>query len=110
MTQTGCPLARCQKLTEAAGEGNVETITEILTAGEGTVVPIGSQCDPLLAAVRNGHRDSVFLLLAAGAPLCAHGLLGNTPFQAAHTTLGLPALFPAIIRKVRALTCNLKKL
>ncbi|KAK3880720.1 hypothetical protein Pcinc_014812 [Petrolisthes cinctipes] len=98
-TQADCPLTRSQQLMEAAGEGNVKAITALLTAGAGTVVPIGSQCDPLLAAVKNGHRDAAFLLLAAGAPLCAHGLLGNTPFQAAHATLGLPALFPAIIRK-----------
>lgn len=64
------------------------------------VLPLASRNDPLQEAIQGGHRDAVFLLLSAGAPLCAHGLVGDTPFEAAHSTSGLPALFPALIRRV----------
>ena len=30
------------------------------------------ECDPLKEAVQAGHKEVVFLLLCAGAPLCAH--------------------------------------
>ncbi|XP_042229577.1 uncharacterized protein LOC121871401 isoform X2 [Homarus americanus] len=91
-------LARFKDLVEASRTGNVTVMQDLMMKGV-RILPLGTRKDPLLEAIQGGHRDAVFLLLSAGAPLCAHGLLGNTPFEAAHNTIGLPALFPALIRK-----------
>lgn len=86
-------------MVHASAKGDEDAVRKLLVSGV-RVLPLGGRRDPLMEAVRGGHRNTVFLLLAAGAPLCAYGLLGNTPFEAAHRTLGLPGLFPALIRKV----------
>ena len=92
-------LEKFPEVVQASARGDEAALRKLLLGGA-RVLPLGGRRDPLLEAVRGGHRNTVFLLLAAGAPLCAHGLLGNTPFEAAHHTIGLPALFPALIRKV----------
>ncbi|XP_064085939.1 uncharacterized protein LOC135201025 isoform X4 [Macrobrachium nipponense] len=91
-------LDRFKDFLEASKMGKVNDMQELLREGV-SVLPIGSRSDPLQEAIKGGHRDAVFLLLSAGAPLCAHGLVGDTPYEAAHSTPGLPALFPALIRK-----------
>lgn len=91
-------IRRFSDFAEASKTGNVKVMQDLLMKGV-KVLPLGSHKDPLLEAIQGGHRDAVFLLLSAGAPLCAHGLVGDTPFEAAHNTNGLPALFPALIRK-----------
>nr|XP_045619293.1 uncharacterized protein LOC123771037 [Procambarus clarkii]XP_045619379.1 uncharacterized protein LOC123771037 [Procambarus clarkii]XP_045619471.1 uncharacterized protein LOC123771037 [Procambarus clarkii]XP_045619564.1 uncharacterized protein LOC123771037 [Procambarus clarkii]XP_045619630.1 uncharacterized protein LOC123771037 [Procambarus clarkii]XP_045619706.1 uncharacterized protein LOC123771037 [Procambarus clarkii]XP_045619787.1 uncharacterized protein LOC123771037 [Procambarus clarki len=91
-------IVKFKDFIEASRTGNIIIMKELLMKGV-RVLPLGSRKDPLLEAILGGHRDAVFLLLSAGAPLCAHGLVGNTPFEAAHSTVGLPALFPALIRK-----------
>ncbi|XP_068203123.1 uncharacterized protein [Palaemon carinicauda] len=91
-------LHRFKDFLEASKMGRVNDMQELLKEGV-SVLPIGSRSDPLQEAIKGGHRDAVFLLLSAGAPLCAHGLVGDTPYEAAHRTPGLPALFPALIRK-----------
>lgn len=98
-TTDTCPsLEKFPEVVQASARGDETALRKLLQDGA-KVLPLGGRRDPLLEAVRGGHRNIVFLLLSAGAPLCAHGLLGNTPFEAAHRTLGLPALFPALIRK-----------
>ncbi|KAK7007728.1 hypothetical protein SK128_016929 [Halocaridina rubra] len=77
--------------------GQVSKIQKLLNEGV-PVLPLRFQGDPIKEAILGGHRDAVFLLLSAGAPLCPLGLVGDTAFEAAHQTPGLPALFPAIIR------------
>lgn len=101
-------MTRFKDLLEASRLGNVNAMREVLLKGV-LVLPLGSRKDPLLEAIQGGHRDAVFLLLSAGAPLCAHGIVGNTPFEVAHNTIGLPALFPALIRKVRKIGLNALK-
>lgn len=91
-------LDKFPEMVHASARGDEDAVRRLLVSGV-RVLPLGGHRDPLLEAVRGGHRNTVFLLLAAGAPLCAYGLLGNTPFDAAHRTLGLPGLFPALIRK-----------
>lgn len=99
MVSSAKSILRFSDFVEASRTGNVKVMQDLLMKGV-KVLPLGSHRDPLLEAIQGGHRDAVFLLLSAGAPLCAHGLVGNTPFEAAHNTIGLPALFPALIRKV----------
>ncbi|CAL4171550.1 unnamed protein product, partial [Meganyctiphanes norvegica] len=66
------------------------------------ILPLGSQGDPLLEVVKSSSRDDLFLLLSAGSPLCAHGLTGNTPLEAAYNIVGLPAIFPVVLIKAIA--------
>ncbi|XP_063592780.1 uncharacterized protein LOC134769929 [Penaeus indicus] len=91
-------LSQFKDLAKAAKYGDVHTMQSLLMEAV-PVLPLGARADPLLEAVQGGHRDAVFLLFSAGAPLCAQGLVGNTPFEVAHSTKGLPALFPALVRK-----------
>ncbi|KAK8748650.1 hypothetical protein OTU49_015919 [Cherax quadricarinatus] len=98
MVSSAKPVVKFKDFLEASRSGNVKVMQDLLMKGV-HILPLGSRKDPLLEAIHGGHRDAVFLLLSAGAPLCAHGLVGNTPFEAAHSTIGLPALFPALIRK-----------
>ncbi|XP_069990165.1 uncharacterized protein [Penaeus vannamei] len=91
-------LCQFKDLAKAAKYGDVHTMQSLLMEVV-PVLPLGARSDPLLEAVQGGHRDAVFLLFSAGAPLCAQGLVGNTPFEVAHSTKGLPALFPALVRK-----------
>lgn len=101
-------LDKFPEMVHASARGDEDAVRRLLVSGV-RVLPLGGHRDPLLEAVRGGHRNTVFLLLAAGAPLCAYGLLGNTPFEAAHRTLGLPGLFPALIRKVSLLHGRLSR-
>nr|XP_053656966.1 uncharacterized protein LOC128705885 [Cherax quadricarinatus] len=59
---------------------------------------MAARADPLLHAIRHNQRDALFLLLSAGAPLCNQSIEDMTPLEGAHNTLGLPAVFPALIR------------
>nr|XP_053656955.1 uncharacterized protein LOC128705867 [Cherax quadricarinatus] len=62
------------------------------------LLPMAARADPLLHAIRHNQRDAAFLLLSAGAPLCNQSIEDLTPLEGAHNTLGLPAVFPALIR------------
>ncbi|XP_037803574.1 uncharacterized protein LOC119597989 [Penaeus monodon] len=62
-------------------------------------LPMAAEKDPLKEALRYRHRDAVFLLLAAGAPLCNYYVSHLTSLEVSHHMVGQPALFPAIMRK-----------
>lgn len=86
-------------LVAAARQGDTDTLRDLLMDH----VPLLPQCakiDPLVEAIRHDQRDTVFFLLCAGAPLCNRSIEDLTPLEVAHNTLGLPACFPALIRKV----------
>ncbi|CAL4177864.1 unnamed protein product, partial [Meganyctiphanes norvegica] len=51
-------------------------------------------------ALRSSHAEAVFLLLCAGVEICNCSMEDLTPLEVAHNTIGLPALFPALMRKV----------
>ncbi|CAL4186027.1 unnamed protein product [Meganyctiphanes norvegica] len=53
-------------------------------------------------AIGIGDVETVFLLLCAGVPICNCSIEDLTPLEVAHNTKGLPALFPALMRKVYA--------
>ncbi|XP_064085966.1 uncharacterized protein LOC135201049 [Macrobrachium nipponense] len=55
--------------------------------------------NPLVEAIRCNQRDTVILLIGAGAPLGNQSIGNITPLEAAHTTVDLPAVIPALIRK-----------
>lgn len=87
-----------EQLVSAAREGNIHTMAALLKEGV-PVLPMTARADPLLHAIRHSQRDAVLMLLSAGAPLCNQSIEDVTPLEAAHNTLGLPAVFPAIMRK-----------
>ncbi|XP_069937871.1 uncharacterized protein [Cherax quadricarinatus] len=88
---------RHTELVIAAGEGDAKTMQRLLKTGV-PLLPMAARADPLLHAIRHNQRDAVFLLLSVGAPLCNQSIEYVTPLEGAHNTLGLPAVFPALIR------------
>ncbi|XP_069180059.1 uncharacterized protein [Procambarus clarkii] len=89
---------RQEELVSAAEQGNTGAIRALLLEGV-PIMPVTARADPLLHAIRHSQRDAVLMLLSAGAPFCSQTIEGVTPLEAAHNTLGLPAVFPAIMRK-----------
>lgn len=87
------------ELVKASQEGDTGRMMQLLMEHVPTL-PIAAEKDPLVEALRNRHRDAVFLLLAAGAPLCNQYVVHLTSLEVSHHMVGQPALFPAIIRKV----------
>ncbi|CAL4176243.1 unnamed protein product, partial [Meganyctiphanes norvegica] len=91
--------AKNDELIEAARENNIEKITKLLK-NHVPMLPISAEKDPLVEAIRNGCQNAVFFLICAGTPICNCSIDDLTPLEAAHNTLGLPAIFPAMMRKI----------
>ncbi|CAL4247630.1 unnamed protein product, partial [Meganyctiphanes norvegica] len=89
------------ELIEAAGNNRRDKVINLLK-NHVPMLPILAERDPLVEAIRNGHQDVVFLLLSAGTPICNCSIDDLTPLEAAHNTLDLPALFPALMRKIHS--------
>lgn len=66
-----------------------------------SLLPLGAQADPLVEAVKSGKLRIVMLLSSAGAPICGLPLVSVSPLQASHMNPNLPAIFPALMRKVK---------
>ncbi|XP_037791120.1 LOW QUALITY PROTEIN: uncharacterized protein LOC119586460 [Penaeus monodon] len=90
-----------EELVTACRMGDTSRIRKLLRLNV-PVLPIYARADPLREAIRHHQRDVLFLLLSAGAPLSSRQGSCITPLEAAHTQQGLPACFPAIMRKVTA--------
>lgn len=91
-----------EELVTACRMGDTSRIRKLLRLNV-PVLPIYARADPLREAIRHHQRDVLFLLLSAGAPLSSRQGSCITPLEAAHTQQGLPACFPAIMRKVMRL-------
>ncbi|XP_042228253.1 uncharacterized protein LOC121870486 [Homarus americanus] len=87
-----------ERMVRAATEGDTALMRELLIGGA-VILPSTARVDPLIQAIRHSQRDAVLLLLCAGAPLCNTTTEGVTALEVAHNTLGLPAIFPALMRK-----------
>ncbi|XP_063600906.1 uncharacterized protein LOC134777015 [Penaeus indicus] len=85
-------------LVRATREGNTGRMMQLLMENV-PILPMAAEEDPLKEALRYRRRDAVFLLLAAGAPLCNHYVSHLTSLEVSHHMVGQPALFPAIMRK-----------
>lgn len=90
---------KAEDLVAAAKRGDNECIIKLLLEGV-PLLPMCALADPLVEAIRHNHRDTVFLLLCAGTPLCNRSIEDLTPLEAAHNTRDLPGCFPALMRKV----------
>ncbi|CAL4119425.1 unnamed protein product, partial [Meganyctiphanes norvegica] len=104
-------LNKFEDLVVAVRDNDIKQIIDLLREHV-PMLPILAQNDPLVEAIRNGHRDVVFLLLCAGVPMCNCSIDDLTPLEAAHNTLGLPALFPALMQKIYSdrLTSEISKI
>ncbi|ROT63875.1 Rab2a protein [Penaeus vannamei] len=90
-----------EELVTACRMGDTSRIRKLLRLNV-PVLPMYARADPLREAIRHHQRDVLLLLLSAGAPLSSRHGSCITPLEAAHTQQGLPACFPAIMRKVTA--------
>ncbi|XP_047487887.1 uncharacterized protein LOC125038464 [Penaeus chinensis] len=85
-------------LVRATREGNTGRMMQLLMENVPTL-PMAAEEDPLKEALRYRRRDAVFLLLAAGAPLCNQYVSHPSALEISHHMVEQPALFPAIMRK-----------
>ncbi|XP_066963093.1 uncharacterized protein [Macrobrachium rosenbergii] len=90
---------RFSEMVDAVRRGETTKIIDLLKSGV-PLLPINAHADPLVEAIRCNQRDTVILLVGAGAPLGNQSIGDITPLEAAHTTVDLPAVIPALIRKV----------
>ncbi|CAL4094536.1 unnamed protein product, partial [Meganyctiphanes norvegica] len=95
----GSAADKFDELVEAARNNSIDEMKKLLK-NHVPMLPVLAERDPLVEAIRNGHQDAVFLLISAGTPMCNCSIDDLTPLEAAHNTLGLPALYPALMRKV----------
>ncbi|CAL4247190.1 unnamed protein product, partial [Meganyctiphanes norvegica] len=87
-----------EELLKSVRESDTSTITKLLKEHV-PMLPMFAKEDLLAVALRNSNAETVFLLLCAGVPLCNCSIDDLTPFEVSHNTIGLPALFPALMRK-----------
>lgn len=66
-SQSAAGLALGRALSEAAHDGDIDTVRELLAAGAGVNVAVPGDGSPLIGAVRSGRPDIVSLLLDRGA-------------------------------------------
>ncbi|XP_064085972.1 uncharacterized protein LOC135201052 isoform X2 [Macrobrachium nipponense] len=85
-----------EELVDAARKGETLEIISLLNRGV-PLLPVYARADPLVEAIRYNRRNTVILLIGAGAPLANQNIGNVTPLEAAHTTAGSLAIIPALV-------------
>ncbi|KAK7083189.1 hypothetical protein SK128_013134 [Halocaridina rubra] len=85
-------------LVLAVRQGNTHQIRDFLLHHV-PLLPLVAKSDLLVEAILHRQRNTLFMLLSSGIPLCNRSIGEVTPLEVAHNTLGIPACFPALIRK-----------
>ncbi|CAL4078400.1 unnamed protein product [Meganyctiphanes norvegica] len=86
------------KLQKGTVENNLEVVSGLILDNV-PILPLSSTSDPLKMAICRGYVELTMLLLSTGAPLCGRPLVGLNSLEISHSTPGLTAFLPALIRR-----------